>query len=163
MGNELTFYTANAEETRLAAGIVGAAAVGGEAIALIGELGAGKTCFVQGLATGLEVPEESYVRSPSFTILDRHSGRLVLYHADLYRLADPDELVEVGLDDCFTEDAVVAVEWADRALSALPGDHLRVELKLDPGDDRTLVMTATGARHAALLSRVHDRLAGGLG
>lgn len=93
----------------------------GDVLALTGELGAGKTRFVQGLAAGLGVGEKSYVRSPSFTIMNEYGGgRLGLYHFDFYRLAREGELRDLGLDEYFESGGVTVIEWADRFPRALP-------------------------------------------
>lgn len=93
----------------------------GDILALVGELGAGKTCFVQGLTAGLGVPKDTYVRSPSFTLMNEYSGgRISLYHFDFYRLEEAGELADLGLDEYFYGDGVTVVEWADRFPGAMP-------------------------------------------
>ena len=95
---------------------------------LTGELGAGKTRFVQGLAAGLGVPAVTYVRSPSFILMNIYDGgRLPLYHFDFYRLHDVGELADLGLEEIVDGDGVTVVEWADRFPSALPGKATRIE------------------------------------
>src|SRR5207237_5335442 len=93
---------------------LGAVCEPGDVIALVGDLGAGKTAFVQGLARGLGVPDEERVASPTFDIILEHAGRLVLHHVDLYRLGSEDELAELGLGELLAGDGVAAVEWFDR-------------------------------------------------
>jgi tRNA threonylcarbamoyladenosine biosynthesis protein TsaE len=115
-------------------------------LALIGDLGAGKTALVRGLAEGLAVP--SRVQSPTFVLVVPHEGgRLPLWHVDLYRLTSLDEIQELGLGE-LASDGVLAVEWADRAPAELPADHLRIELSGLAG--REVTVTATGPRHQAL-------------
>ena len=125
---------------------MGAACRGGEVVLLTGELGAGKTAFVRGLARGLGVdPEE--VASPTFVLLTSYPGRLMLHHADLYRLAGDGDERELGLDELPGEGGVLAVEWAER-LSVTPWDHtLRVTLAHAGGDTRrVLIEGAPGER-----------------
>ncbi len=93
----------------------------GAVLALNGELGAGKTRFVQGLAAGLGVPSTIYVRSPSFTIINEYrGGRLPLFHFDFYRLDEASELADLGLEEYLDGEGITVIEWADRFPDALP-------------------------------------------
>lgn len=124
-------------ETAALARTLAATLTGGETILLAGDLGAGKTAFVRGLAEGLGVdPEE--VSSPTFTLVQRYDGRLVLWHADLYRLQPGAEVRELGLDELALAGGVVAVEWSDRCTEA-PPDAIQVRIE-DLGDDRRRVI-----------------------
>ena len=106
-------------------------------ITLEGDLGAGKTQFVKGLARGLEVPDWYYLNSPTFTLINEYRGRLPLYHFDLYRLGGSDELFDLGFADYLAGPGVVAIEWPEKALSLLPETGLiRVRIELLPGDRR---------------------------
>lgn len=116
-------------------------------LALIGDLGAGKTALVRGLAEGLELPTR--VQSPTFVLAIPHEGgRLPLWHVDLYRLASRAEIGDLGLKE-MALDGVLAVEWADRAPEELPDDHLRIELS--GLESREALLTAHGPRHEAIL------------
>lgn len=88
-------------------------------LALVGPLGAGKTAFVKGLAAGLGIPPRDVV-SPTFTLVHEHAGAVPLFHADLYRLSDPAQVAELGLDDYAARGGILAIEWAERAGDALP-------------------------------------------
>ncbi len=115
----------------------------GDCIALIGELGAGKTVFVRGLARALGVPESEPVTSPTFTVVNTYdSGRLPLYHFDLYRLGDVDELEGIGYRDMVGGDGIAVLEWADRVPDALPERHLRVEIVPGEADNERTVKVA---------------------
>lgn len=124
----------------------------GDVIALDGDLGAGKTCLIQGLAEGLDVSKESYVRSPTFTILNVHSGRVPLYHFDLYRLSDLDELEEIGYSEYIYGDGVSALEWASNVEEAIPHECLRIAIKRIGEDVREIEITATGERYERFLA-----------
>lgn len=98
----------------------------GDVIVLTGELGAGKTVFVRGLAAGLGI-DEDLVNSPSFTVVNEYpGGTLPLFHFDLYRLGDPSELKEIGWDDYRRRDGLIVVEWGERAEYHLPPQYYRV-------------------------------------
>lgn len=137
----------DAAATTAAGAALAEALTGGEAIALIGDLGAGKTTFTAGLVDALGAGRAA---SPTFALLNEYpGGRLRVWHADLYRLERERELIELGLDDIFGDKrGVVLVEWADK-FDVMPRDHLRLELHHD-GEQRVLVATGTGPRGKAL-------------
>jgi tRNA threonylcarbamoyladenosine biosynthesis protein TsaE len=93
---------------------------------LSGDLGAGKTQFVKGLARGLEIADWYYLNSPTFTLINEYHGRLPLYHFDLYRLSDTAELFELGFTDYLAPPGVLAIEWPEKAYSLLSQDNLIV-------------------------------------
>lgn len=124
---------------------------GGDAIALVGDLGAGKTTFVSGLVAALGAGTAT---SPTFSLVNEYrGGRLLVWHVDLYRLERPAELPELGLDDLIGDRrGIVLVEWADK-FSVMPPDHLRLELA-HAGAGRTLSATGTGPRGSALAAEL---------
>jgi tRNA threonylcarbamoyladenosine biosynthesis protein TsaE len=136
---------------------------GGDAIALVGELGAGKTTFVHGLVHALGAGD---AHSPTFSLVHEYTGgRLVVWHADLYRIARAAELPELGLDEVIGDPrGIVVVEWADR-FAVLPADHLRVELRYagSEANARELVATGTGPRGRELATLLDPAAAGKLG
>ena len=121
--------TNSPEETwELAAGL--AAELGaGTVIALHGDLGAGKTCFIQGLAAALGIDEP--ITSPTYTLIGEYEGRLPLHHIDLYRLSGPVEALGLGLEEYFDVNGITAIEWAERAEGLLPPDLLHVRIEAD--------------------------------
>ena len=101
----------------------------GDCVALVGDLGSGKTVLVRGIAVGLGVTDERLVSSPTYVLVQEYAGRVRLYHVDLYRLtAAEDELDNLGLDEMLT-DGVVVIEWADRAGDALPRPHWQITIQ----------------------------------
>ncbi len=122
----------------------------GDVVALVGDLGAGKTQLVRGACEGAGVPREE-VASPSFAIVASYHGRLPVHHADLYRIGDADELYGTGFQD-LVGDGALLVEWADRVPGALPAERLEVRLAHDEADEgrRRIAIVGTGARHAEL-------------
>ena len=113
------------DTTRAIAAALAPILVIGDLVALTGDLAAGKTCFTQGLGTALGVDEP--ITSPTFTLANRHRGRLVLHHLDVYRLAGEADAIDLDLDELL-ETGVVVVEWAERIAGLLPADHLLVRL-----------------------------------
>lgn len=108
----------------------------GTVIALHGDLAAGKTCLVRGMARALA--GEQPVSSPTFTLVNEYEGEIPLYHLDLYRLSGPEELADLGYEEIFDSDCICAVEWAERAQQLLPADHLAIYLEHAGGDTRRL-------------------------
>ena len=123
-------------------------------LALTGDLGSGKTAFVQGLTTGLDVPPDCYVTSPTYTLINEYPGRLPVFHVDLYRIGDPLELDEIGLPDILHGENIVAVEWAERLGKDLPGEHLAVAFSIISDDVRRICLSAYGLEPAAVLKRI---------
>ena len=127
--------TTSEEETESAGEQLAASLGPGDVVLLFGDLGAGKTAFVRGLARGLGASGDD-VSSPTFTIIQEYSGRVTLYHVDLYRL-EPVEVDDLGLDDLVSGEGVVAIEWADR-WNGRPDDVIEVRLE-EAGEDRRRV------------------------
>lgn len=128
--------THSSEETFNLGESLGSKASPGQIYTLTGDLGTGKTVFAQGFARGLGI--EEYVNSPTFTILQVYEdGRVPLYHFDVYRIEEPEEMEEIGYEDCFFGDGVTLVEWADIIGDLIPEDAVRVEISkdLDKGTD----------------------------
>lgn len=141
----------DADATEAAGAALGRVVRAGDVVALCGDLGAGKTTFVRGVALGAGADADE-VASPTFALINEYPGRVVIAHLDLYRLERERELDDIGFDDLLDRPEVAAViEWADRFAHRLPRDHLRIELT-HAGDARALAATATGPRSAALLA-----------
>lgn len=154
----LELRLATAAATRRLGRLLGQLVKAGDLLGLEGPLGAGKTCFIAGLAAGLKW--RGAVTSPTFTLINQYAGRLVLYHADLYRLRSAMELDELGLWEAAEAGGVLAVEWLSRFPEALPPD--RLELRLEPaqapGRGRALRVTAHGPRSNERLAALRARL-----
>jgi tRNA threonylcarbamoyladenosine biosynthesis protein TsaE len=122
----LTLRAATATDTRAIGRALAPLFRPGDAVVLTGELGAGKTTFVQGVAEGLGVDDT--VASPTFVLVKEYVGRLTVAHADVYRLERVQDVVDLGLDEIADGEALLLVEWGDAVEELLPGDRLRVEL-----------------------------------
>jgi len=125
--------TTSAEETRLLGRLLGELVEAGEVFLVNGPLGAGKTCFAQGLAAGLGVPADQPVTSPTYSLMHIHNGRIPFYHFDLYRLTHLDDLSDLGYDEFAEGDGLTLVEWADRIVSELDAT---LEIVIERIDDR---------------------------
>ena len=141
------------EETRHFGALLGKYVNGGSVIALSGELGSGKTCLTQGIAKGLRVPEELYVTSPSYVLINEYPGSLRLFHLDLYRIDDIVQLDDVGLDEILGSDDVTVIEWAEKMGKVLPRERLFVYISIIDDQTRDLHLTASGQIAIDLLEK----------
>ncbi len=151
----IRFTSTSDQETRGFGQSLGKALSEGITIALTGDLGAGKTTLIQGLAQGLGVSKDYYVTSPSFNIINQYPTHgLCLCHVDLYRLADADELDMIGFEDILEQGAVIAVEWPDLLLETGFKFDLEIRFEFDPDYNRVISVTGSGHRQKNLLSRL---------
>lgn len=138
----MQYITHSPEETRALGRTLAQALWGGAVVAFTGDLGAGKTAFVSGMAEGLGIEER--VTSPTFTIVNEYEGgRLPLFHFDMYRLGSADELFHIGWEDYLARNGVCAVEWSENVEEALDGDTVRVDISRGE-DDNSRVITIEG-------------------
>ncbi len=154
---QIVCETRSAAETQRLARMIGALAPPGLVLTIAGDLGSGKTCFVQGLARGLEVPENVYVTSPSYTLVNSYDGRHPLHHVDLYRLG-AGELDDIGLFDLMVTPAVVAIEWPERMADDLPAERLAIHLQVMASDTRRLTLRAYGLAPLNLIKALEKAL-----
>lgn len=163
----LDIISHSSAQTQRLGRLLGELLTGGELLLFDGQLGAGKTTFTQGLAQGLAITE--VISSPTFTLLKEYPGQPrppspdarspqtrphlgpALYHFDLYRLDDPEEILDLGFEDYFYGDGVCVVEWAEKADLLWATEHLRIRMTLLSETERGLQFVATGARYCTLL------------
>ena len=149
-----TLVSSSPEDTRRLGERLGALIEAGDIVLLSGELGAGKTVFVQGIARGLGF--DGSVSSKSFVLLGEYPGRLTLYHADLYRLEDPEQVQDLALDE-ISAGGVLVVEWPERAgAGVLPEEHLRIEFEVMDENKRELRLYPTGDRAKQIIAGLSD-------
>jgi tRNA threonylcarbamoyladenosine biosynthesis protein TsaE len=134
---------------------------GGEIIGLTGELGSGKTCFVRGVAEGLDVGEEAWVRSPTFTLINEYHGRLPVYHIDLYRVERPRDMQELDLVEYLFSDGVSLIEWFDHLPSGETGECLNIKFEHVNENKRKLTFVGYGSPYDDIIDglrgKVRDR------
>ena len=134
---------------------IGESALPGDILLLVGSLGAGKTCLTQGIAWGLNIKE--YAASPSFVVVRELYGRLPLYHVDLYRLDNIEEITELGLDEYLYGNGVCVVEWAEKGLSVLPPEHLLIQISYLSDTERSFQLKPNGERYLELVAQLKAR------
>jgi tRNA threonylcarbamoyladenosine biosynthesis protein TsaE len=120
----------------------------GSVLCLIGDLGAGKTLLVQGIAQGLGLNEE--ITSPTFTVMNVYEGTIPVYHFDLYRLESPEQLVDIGFDEYTNAGGIAIIEWPDKFPGFMPDSYLRIELIKTGDNDRLIKVSPQGAHHHLL-------------
>jgi tRNA threonylcarbamoyladenosine biosynthesis protein TsaE len=130
----------------------------GSILALHGDLGSGKTVWVQGLAAGLDVPDACYVTSPTYTLINEYPGRLPLFHVDLYRLNEALDMEEIGLYDILRENNIIAIEWAERLADDLPRDYLALDFTIISDTVRKISIMAHGSAAANLLTKLKKQV-----
>ncbi|OGP63413.1 MAG: tRNA (adenosine(37)-N6)-threonylcarbamoyltransferase complex ATPase subunit type 1 TsaE [Deltaproteobacteria bacterium RBG_13_53_10] len=130
---------------------IGAFLQPGDVVALVGDLGTGKTHLIKGLAAGVGVKNTTSVSSPSFTLINEYPGKIPFYHMDLYRLQTETEAEELGLEEIFQGRGVTAIEWADKIPSLLPAETLCIRLRYTDAHTRSIEITGMGKRCQRLM------------
>ena len=154
----LEVKTRSERETMSLGESLGRVAKAGTVVGLKGELGSGKTRFVQGMARGLGIPEREAVTSPTFSLIHEYvGGRLPLYHIDLYRMEEGDLDPELGLDEYLEGQGVCAMEWAEKIEGFLPTDRMEVTLSIEGPKSRRIVLRALGPMHREVLERLKGK------
>ena len=131
---------------------IGKTAIPGDVVLLIGNLGAGKTCMVKGIAKGLEATGR--VQSPTFVLAREMKGRIPLYHLDLYRLGDVNEVDDLGIDEYIYGTGLTVIEWADKGLELMPPENLTVYFETTGENSRNIKFAATGKRYVDMLKEI---------
>jgi len=140
--SEITISTRSPEETRVLGQYLGDALTPGIVITLDGDLGSGKTTFAQGIGKGLAVPDRYYITSPTYNLINQYPGRLCLFHIDLYRLSDPREVYDLGLEEILSGQGIAVIEWADRLPDTILTSYLSVNILVTGEDTRRITINA---------------------
>ncbi|HHY39004.1 MAG TPA: tRNA (adenosine(37)-N6)-threonylcarbamoyltransferase complex ATPase subunit type 1 TsaE [Clostridia bacterium] len=154
----LRVVTSSPEETQSFGRLLGSLLAHGDFVALIGELGAGKTCLAQGIISGLGVT--SRVVSPSFNLIREYEGRLPVFHIDVYRLDDSRDMLDLDYEEYFYGSGVSIVEWADRIRDLLPAEHLEIRMWWDADHDpntRWIEVKPNGRRYKEIVKALKER------
>jgi len=126
----------------------------GDTIALVGDLGSGKTTLTKGIARGLGVKASEYVNSPSFMIINEYNGRLPLYHFDLYRLESKSAIESTGYEEYLYGEGVCVIEWAEKILDLLPKEYIKIEMALIDEKQRLIKFIPKGPRYKKLIEKI---------
>ena len=148
---------ASLAETTAFGHLLGQQALPGDIITLAGNLGAGKTTLTQAIGQGLLVPEDCYITSPTFSLLHEYPGRIPLYHMDLYRLADEEEIEALGFEDYLYGEGLCVIEWPERLGSLLPEERLHIDLLFTGETARRAELTGYGAEWQERIKRARPQ------
>ena len=150
----LKIITNSLDETRALGEKTGKHLEPGTVLALTGDLGSGKTTFIQGLAKGLDISDDYYITSPTYTLINEYPGRHLLFHVDLYRIGNYDDLDDIGLYEMLGGDGVVAVEWADKLPKDLLTEYLAIHIDILNYESRKISIAAYGLRGENLIGKI---------
>ena len=150
----LTFLTSSDQDTIRLGQRLGAVLAKGDVVALVGELGCGKTWFTKGLALGVGVNPRRIITSPSFTLVNEYEGRYTFYHMDCYRLESLSEFLSTGLEEYLDNGGIVAMEWADRWPEVLPEKRVMVEFAIIDDHQRKITFSGRHPRALEIIERL---------
>ena len=148
---KITFKSVSVGETITFGERLGRLLAPGDVIALVGELGAGKTTMVKGIVQGLGVTDRRAVKSPTFALVHRYEGRIPVYHFDAYRLENAQEMLDIGSDEMIYGKGVSIIEWADRVLGCLPEEYLMITLTSISKNERCIEVQSCGKCYADVI------------
>lgn len=151
------YLTTSVEKTVWLGQQLGAQLINGDIIALIGDLGGGKTWFTKGIAIGLEIDQNDIV-SPTFTLVNEYQGKNQIFHIDLYRLKNNIEILNLDLEDYFSREGIVVIEWADRWPGKLPENKIHVEFKMIDEHTRELEFFGNHPRAKEIIGALKERV-----
>lgn len=155
---KLIFKSVSAGETINFGERLGKLLAPGHVIALLGELGAGKTTMVKGIVQGLGVTDRRAVKSPTFALVHRYEGRMPVYHFDAYRLESTQEMLDIGSDEMIYGDGVSIIEWADRVTECLPESYLKITIIVISGNERNIEVCNYGMRYDTIMRFIEGGL-----
>jgi tRNA threonylcarbamoyladenosine biosynthesis protein TsaE len=152
--HKMVIQTKRVSETIRIGKSIGGHLLPGDVVALVGELGAGKTQFIKGLASGAGIRNPDYISSPSFTLIHEYPGKIPFYHIDLFRLEREREAEELGLEEYFQGGGITAIEWADKIPSLLPPKNLFIHIAYVGKHSRSLEITGKGKRYEDIVNQL---------
>jgi tRNA threonylcarbamoyladenosine biosynthesis protein TsaE len=147
----ISFKTVSQDETAALGRKLGEFLKAGDVVCLAGDLGTGKTAFTKGIAQALGI--SGYITSPTFTFVNEYQGRIPMFHFDVYRIGDPEDLFEIGFEEYLERDGVVVIEWANMIKEILPSEYIWVDIRKDIDADfnmRIIEMEFLGNKYCGI-------------
>ena len=146
----MELISSSQEDTKKIGRAIGKLLTAGDVVCLYGDLGSGKTCLAQGIIKGLDVAEDKYLRSPTFTLINQYKGRMPACHLDLYRLDNINEIEDIGIEEHICGDEVVIIEWAERMERLLPEKRIDIHISSININTRKIVILCPDNRFEPL-------------
>ena len=156
--NSIHIETNDFEETIRLGSLIGSLLKSGDVVALIGNLGAGKTYMVKGIAEGQGIEGRKTVTSPSYVLIKQYMGKLPIYHFDAYRLESPDEMYDIGCTEFFWDNGISIVEWADKVLECLPDEFIKITITSIGQTSRDIHVSCKGERYKEFLKELREKI-----
>lgn len=157
--NSVCIMTNDVEETIRLGSLIGQLLKAGDVVALMGQLGAGKTHMVKGMADGLGVEDgRRVVTSPSYVLVKQYMGRVPVYHFDAYRLESSDEMNDIDCISFFWGDGVSIVEWADKVMECLPDEHIKIVIEMANQTSRDVRLSHKGERYKGFMKELNENV-----
>ncbi|MDK2902380.1 MAG: tRNA threonylcarbamoyladenosine biosynthesis protein TsaE [Clostridiales bacterium] len=151
----MRFITKCAKETFALGKRIGQLLHEGDIIALDGDIGSGKTQMIKGIARGMDITDD--ITSPTYTIMNRYNGRLPLYHFDVYRLENPEQLYDIGYEEYFFDKGVAVIEWAERIRELLPARYMHIWILYGTDESQRIIdAEAIGPRYVEILEGLNE-------
>lgn len=156
--NIIHIETHDIEDTIKLGNIIGTILKAGDVVALIGQLGSGKTHMVKGIAEGQGIEGRKVVTSPSYVLVKQYEGRVPIYHFDAYRLESSEEMFDIDCIDYFWGNGISIVEWADKVIDCLPDEHIKITLKSISQTSRDINVSCKGERYKDFMEEFKEKI-----
>ncbi|MCP4255242.1 MAG: tRNA (adenosine(37)-N6)-threonylcarbamoyltransferase complex ATPase subunit type 1 TsaE [Candidatus Scalindua sp.] len=156
--NSIYIETGEIEQTIESGRLIGSLLKAGDVVALIGQLGAGKTHLTKGIAEGQGVEDRKVVTSPSYVIVKQYKGRLPIYHFDAYRLKSADEMYEIDCVGFFWGNGISIIEWADKVIECLPDEFIKITIKIEGKTLRGINVSYNGERYRNFMDEIKEKV-----
>lgn len=154
MSKQISIRAKNLSHTVAFGKKLGAAMKAGDVISLCGELGAGKTTLVKAIATGLGIPDNIVVCSPSYTLVNEYEGKIPLFHFDFYRLEGAADIGDLGFEEYFEGNGLSIIEWAEIAPHLLPPNHLKISIEIISEDEREIEVKSQSLEYERIIEKL---------
>ncbi|MFQ5687043.1 MAG: tRNA (adenosine(37)-N6)-threonylcarbamoyltransferase complex ATPase subunit type 1 TsaE [Candidatus Scalindua sp.] len=156
--DSICIETVEVEQTIEFGNLIGSLLKAGDVVALMGQLGVGKTYLTKGIAEGQGVKDRKEVTSPSYVLVKQYMGRIPIYHFDAYRIKSPDEMYDIDCVGFFWGEGVSIIEWADKVMECLPDDFIKITIETAGQTSRDIHVSYQGERYESFMEKLKERV-----